>query len=265
MRRLQTGYAGSFNRRHRRTGHVFQNRFKSILVEEESYFLELVRYIHLNPLRAGLLKNLKELDAFPWSGHSTMLGERDLPWQDTEYVLSQFNHRINLAREAYRRFIADGVGHGRRPELVAGGLVASVGGKDQMVSFRRGRERWAFDDRVLGSSEFVLGMLKESEHQRPLRVAPEHQVDLLVNLVTELASRGKVDTREVMSGSRRRSVTAVRAAACWIAVTGLGLPASTVARLLGVRRQAVLQSMERGQTWIQQQGLDVERLINKLT
>src|SRR5690606_10860929 len=69
MRRLLTGYATSFNRRHRRQGHLFQNRYKSILCQEDAYFLELVRYIHLNPLRAGLVQDLDALNRYPFSGH----------------------------------------------------------------------------------------------------------------------------------------------------------------------------------------------------
>ncbi len=68
MRKLMSGYAGYFNRHHRRVGHVFQNRFKSILCEEETYFLELVRYIHLNPVRAGLVKSM---DGLGRSSHGT--------------------------------------------------------------------------------------------------------------------------------------------------------------------------------------------------
>ena len=74
MRRVMTGYAVSFNLRHKRHGHVFQNRYRSIVCEEESYLLELVRYIHLNPLRAGIVKSLEELETFPYSGHSALVG-----------------------------------------------------------------------------------------------------------------------------------------------------------------------------------------------
>ena len=68
MRSLMSGYAGYFNRRHRRHGHVFQNRFKSIVCEEEVYLLELVRYLHLNPLRAKVVKHIRELERYPYSG-----------------------------------------------------------------------------------------------------------------------------------------------------------------------------------------------------
>jgi len=79
MRRLMTGYAVTFNKRHKRSGHLFQNRYKSVVCEEDAYLLELIRYIHLNPLRAGLVKDLKELDKYPWTGHSAILGRRKNP------------------------------------------------------------------------------------------------------------------------------------------------------------------------------------------
>ena len=80
MRRLLTGYAVSFNRRHRRHGQLFQNRYKSILCQEDAYFRELVRYIHLNPLRARLVKDLKALDKYPFSGHSVFSVFGDVHW-----------------------------------------------------------------------------------------------------------------------------------------------------------------------------------------
>jgi len=76
MRRLMTGYAVTFNKRHKRSGHLFQNRYKSVVCEEDPYLLELIRYIHLNPLRAGMVKDLKELDKYPWTGHSAILSRR---------------------------------------------------------------------------------------------------------------------------------------------------------------------------------------------
>ena len=93
MRRLLTGYAVSYNLRHRRHGHVFQNRYKSIVCDGDSYFTELVRYIHLNPLRVELVKDLKELERYPYCGHGTILGTPARQWQDCESVLAQFGRR----------------------------------------------------------------------------------------------------------------------------------------------------------------------------
>ena len=80
MRRLLTGYAITYNIRHKRHGHVFQNRYKSIICDEDAYFQELVRYIHLNPLRAQMVKTLFDLDRYPWCGHSAVMGKRKWEW-----------------------------------------------------------------------------------------------------------------------------------------------------------------------------------------
>ena len=90
MRRLLTGYAVWYNRRHRRHGHLFQNRYKSILCQEDPYLLELVRYIHLNPLRAKMVKSLAESDRYPSSGHSALMGKLPREFQDTDDVLRLF-------------------------------------------------------------------------------------------------------------------------------------------------------------------------------
>ncbi len=90
MRRVLTGYALGYNRRHQRVGHLFQNRYKSIVVEEEPYFCELVRYLHLNPVRAGVVPDLRALARYPWTGHSALLETVPRPWQATGEVLPQF-------------------------------------------------------------------------------------------------------------------------------------------------------------------------------
>ena len=87
MRPQYPRHAISYNRQHHRHGHLFQNRYKSIICEEDAYFTELVRYIHLNPLRAGLVDALTQLDRYPWCDHAVVLGRRDQPWQDRDYVL----------------------------------------------------------------------------------------------------------------------------------------------------------------------------------
>ncbi len=80
MRGLLTGYALYFNRRYKRSGYLYQGRYKSILCQEEAYLLELVRYIHLNPLRSGLVEDLNRLNNYPWSGHSVIMGKHKLLW-----------------------------------------------------------------------------------------------------------------------------------------------------------------------------------------
>jgi len=89
-RRLLTDYAVTYNRRHHRHGHLFQNRYKSVLRQEEPYLLDLVRYIHLNPLRAKIVLTLADLDSYPYAGHRFVLGKGGSSWQDVDTVLSHF-------------------------------------------------------------------------------------------------------------------------------------------------------------------------------
>ena len=128
MRRLLTGYAVSYNRRHKRHGQLFQNRYKSVICQEDAYLLELVRYIHLNPLRAKLVDNLEQLNDYPYSGHSALMGKRKRQWQEHEYVLGFFGRRVGEARKMYACYVKEGIALGRRPELVGGGLIRSLGG-----------------------------------------------------------------------------------------------------------------------------------------
>jgi len=121
MRRLLTGYAVTFNLRHRRSGHLFQNRYKSVLCQEDAYLLELVRYIHLNPLRAKLVPDLKALGRYGFCGHGVLMGKFRNDWQDTAYVLKHFANRTGPSRRRYQEYFQEGVMRGRRPELVGGG------------------------------------------------------------------------------------------------------------------------------------------------
>jgi REP element-mobilizing transposase RayT len=98
MRSLLTGYAGAFNRRHQRHGHLFQNRYKSIVVEEAPYLLELTRYIHLNPLRAGLVRDLPALDRYRWTGHSALLGRVQRPGPAGAELLGHCGRQAGPAR-----------------------------------------------------------------------------------------------------------------------------------------------------------------------
>jgi REP element-mobilizing transposase RayT len=150
MRRLLSGYAISYNRRHRRHGHLFQNRYKSIVCEEDSYFKELVRYIHLNPLRAKLVDNLTKLDRYRYCGHSVLMGRVKNDWQDRDYVLEWFGSKEGEAKRAYRRFVKMGIDQGHRSDLTGGGLIRSQGGWSAVNALRRLGVREKSDERILG-------------------------------------------------------------------------------------------------------------------
>jgi len=108
MRQLNGEYTQTFNRAHRRVGHVFQGRYKAILIDKDSYLLELARYIVLNPVRAGMVRSARE---WPWSSYRATVGPKAKPsWLNTEGLLAGFGRRKSKAIEAYKRFVSGGKG-----------------------------------------------------------------------------------------------------------------------------------------------------------
>jgi putative transposase len=243
MRTLLTGYAGAFNRRHHRVGHLFQNRYKSIVVDDEPYLLELVRYLHLNPLRAKVVPDLRALARYPWAGHSAVLGTVARPWQDTRTVLTQFGHTGPRARRAYRAFVAAGVPQGRRPEFQGGGLVRSLGGWAGVRAARRTGEAGPADARILGSGAFVAARLRAVPPITPLaetaRVALE-------TLATRLAADLGVPVAALGGGSQTRAAVTARQLLAYVWVEVLGRRASELARAIGQTRGTVSAAARRG-------------------
>ncbi len=243
MRRFLTGYAVSYNLRHRRHGHLFQNRYKSIVCDGDSYFTELVRYIHLNPLRVKLVADLKELEGYPYCGHGVILGAVKNDWQDRDSVLAQFGDRAGEAKEAYRRFVAEGVALGRRPELVGGGLVRSVGGWSEVKSQRRWGE--LSDERILGSGAFVERIMREAEARTQRQHAATGRGQKTERLVAEACKKHTVSITELRSGSRRGKLPEVRAEVARRLVEDYGIPLAEVARQVGVSTSAISKSLGR--------------------
>jgi REP element-mobilizing transposase RayT len=258
MRRLLTGYAVVFNLRHRRHGHLFQNRYKSIVCEEEPYLLELVRYIHLNPLRAKLVSSTEELAQYPHCGHSALMGVVERPWQETGEVLERFGPRE--ARARYEEFVCAGASQGRRPELVGGGLHRSApDASDGSRRRRRKEEPQAYDERILGGSDFVMQMLREAEGDRREVLRRSARTLTVEELGKRVAGLAGITVGELRGASRRPAVVRARRALAQIAVGELGRPGAQVARYLGVATSTV----NRGAAWEELEALAKE-LLEKL-
>ena len=259
MRRLLTGYAVAFNHRHKRRGHLFQNRYKSILVEEEPYLRELTRYIHLNPLRAQVVRDLTALDSYPWTGHSALVGRFPRGFQAVAEVLGAFGQSVRAARRRYRQFVADGMGQGRRPDLQGGGLRRSAGGWEGLAALRRGREGWAADERVLGSGPFVERLLRSLPP--PATGSRAKAAATFPAVIAACAAGWEVTAAELCGGSRRRVVAQARAAVSYVGVAELGLPIAQVARTLGVSPPVVRTGLGRGADLLRVRGLSIEALV----
>jgi len=247
MRSLLTGYAGAFNRRHRRRGHLFQNRYKSIVCEEESYLLELVRYLHLNPLRTGVASNLEELGRYVYSGHAALIGTRRYPWQATDEILGRFGADLRSARQRYLAFMAEGVGQGRRPEFQGGGIVWSAGGWTAVQELRRGRESYQANERILGGSEFVERVLREVKKEEAKQAKGRWRELTVATVLERVCQAEGVASQAVVGGGRRASVSRVREGVAYLWVEWLGRSGRQGARELGMRPESVYRAARRGQ------------------
>jgi REP element-mobilizing transposase RayT len=245
MRRLLTGYAISYNRRHHRHGHLFQNRYKSIVCDEDSYFQELVRYIHLNPLRGKLVEDMSELDRYRWCGHSVLMGRIKHEWQDRDYVLSWFGGKKAQARKNYRQYVKEGISHGRRPELVGGGLIRSLGGWSEVLSMRRDGKRLLTDQRILGSGDFVEQILNEADERVKYQLSGNKGRQQIGEVIERVCEEENINLHELRMGSRRRRISQVRAQIVHQLVENFGIPLAEVARQVGVSASAVSKALNR--------------------
>jgi REP element-mobilizing transposase RayT len=246
MRRLLTGHAAYFNRRHRRHGKLFQSRYKSILCQEDSYLLELVRYIHLNPIRAKLLSNLKSLDKWAYCGHSTIMGKQSNLWQDAKYVLSLFGETLSSSRQNYRKYVEKGLDQGKRPELTGGGLIRSLGGWASAKMLRKS-ERMKSDERILGDGDFVKEVLKTAEEQyesRHLLQMKGYNLEKIADRVSQLTG---VDPEGIWAKGKHPDTVQARSLLCYWACRDLGMKTTDLAELLGISQPSVSQSVRRGE------------------
>jgi len=261
MRRLLTGYAVTFNRRHKRHGQLFQNRYKSILCQEDPYLLELVRYIHLNPLRAGLVKDYAELCDYRFSGHSVILGRRKNDWQDIDYVLGLYDGNGGVARRRYKRYVEEGIEEGRRPDLVGGGLVRSLGGWRGVKGMRREGGRHKGDERVLGDSSFVLEVPGETEEQFERRYELKSRGYDIRDLATWVADIFEIEPEDILKAGKYRKVVPARSVFCYWAVRELGESATSLAKVLGLTQPAVSISVKRGEKIVEGMGLKMNQFL----
>lgn len=192
IQNLSFRYTKWVNRRQSRSGHLFQGRYKAVLVDADAYLLELTRYIHLNPVRAGLVKEPEE---HPWSGHRAYLGLEVIPWLTRDWVLSQFSERESSARRAYGRFIQDGKKESYRREYHVGSGT---------------------DSRILGDDQFIDRVLEKEEKRARRRVS-------LDRIIREVCKSFSLEEGELLVSGRDHRLSRVRGTAAWLVMEyGIG-------------------------------------------
>jgi len=224
MRRLLTGYAVSYNRRHHRHGHLFQNRYKSILCQEDAYLLELVRYIHLNPIRANIVKDITALDKYPYTGHTVIMGKVKNDWQDIEWVLKLYDDSLWVARRKYRAFIQKGVSQGRHTDLTGGGLIRSHGG-------------WA--------------AVKEQIEKKHGLLAKGYDLD---KIALKVSAQMQLKPSEIWAQGKERKRVNARSLLCYWAVRDLGISMAELSRHLKLSLSGVSLSVKRGEKMAKDNG-----------
>lgn len=248
MRRLLTGYAVKFNRRHHRHGQLFQNRYKSILCQEDAYLKELVRYIHLNPLRAGAVEDIEELKTFRYSGHAALMGSQKCPWQNTGYVLDQFGGSLHTARRRYLAYVQGGMDQGRREDLTGGGLIRSLGGWSEVKRQRKQTMgRLKGDERILGDSEFVQGILKQTNERLEWGYALANRGWNKEKVARHVASLFSVSPEEIYRKGRQQVRMEARSLFCYWCSRELGLSLTDLAAALGMTPAGVGYAVRRGE------------------
>jgi putative transposase len=258
MKRLLTGYAVNYNRRHNRYGHLFQNRYKSILCQEDSYLLELVRYIHLNPLRATLVTEYKSLAGYPYCGHGAIMGRRKVEWQDTEYVLGLFGNKESGARGEYSRFVRNGIEQGSRPDLTGGGLLRSHGGWTGVKLLRETGDYQKGDERILGDGRFVKEVLSKAEEKfkKKYRLKAEgYDLKKLVKRVSEITGISSV---QIFDSQRDKRRTDARSILCFWAKDELGMTQRELALELNLTPPAISHAVKRGRTLVEESSYSIE-------
>ncbi len=229
MQNLSFRYTRWINWREKRTGHLFQGRYKAVLVDGDSYLLEMVRYIHLNPVRAGMVTRPEE---YPWSGHRAYLGKETLPWLTTDWTLAQFGKSVAKARAAYLAFVLDGLDEERRPDFHGAGA----------------------DSRLLGDDSFMDKCLSGSGGI-PLRLTAQQIAD-------QVCLAYDIDISVLKAKSQQRVASEARAMAGWLARESGCVTLSDVARLVNRDVGSISSSVRRLTDRIQEEPELVRRMMS---
>jgi len=230
MARVNTGYALHFNLRHARVGYLFQGRYKSILVEQEAHLLELVRYVHLNPLRAGLVGSLAALGRHRWTGHATLLGGGDASFQDSQTILKEFGR---TTAEARRRLL----------EWMRAEIDPVADAPERALA---PESDWRDAPGAERETESLAERSPQEGRARARSALPAEPEWSLPALIARVCAARNVPVDELLAGVRTRSVSNARAEIVYRARAELRIAGVAVARALGLSKGAVSQARARG-------------------
>lgn len=230
MKPLHVGYANWKNRREGRIGPVFADRFRSILVEREAHLDELVRYVHLNPVRAGVVRRPEDST---WSSHRVLLGLEPCPaWLHADAVFERFSRDPVTARQRYASFVLEGLGQPRVPTFSGEGHADVAGAARRVIG-----DANRVSHPILGSEAFVEDVLKRQ--QRPVRLCGVASGDATArprptpdDLIAVICTVLELDLPTFRLRAKTKRATAARQMLVWLWTREFGAPQSDLCRIL---------------------------------
>ena len=265
MMSILGGHATYFNTKYERSGHLFQNRFKSILVDDQTYFLAVLRYVHLNPVRSGLV-SLSELSDYRWTGHSSLMGLRVRWWQDNDFVLSLFGEDPREARTRLAEFLLQCDEDSDVDLMESGKLLANT--RDRTMADRPSSGGSHVPPvRILGSRDFAERTLAKAASpilQLPAGVSGDREDrERFRDLAGRLADALEVEVAAVLAGARTRRCSRARSILCFLAFGRLGMSLTRIAQELRLSVSAISQAKLRGESLIRDD-LPLNRLVQRV-
>ncbi|HAN05384.1 MAG TPA: transposase [Elusimicrobia bacterium] len=240
MHRVMTGYAINYNLRHGRAGHLFQNRYKAIICDLQEYLLELAPYIHLNPLRAGLVKDLAGLKDYEWCGHAAAVTGAADGILDRDELLTHFGSLEQRAAENYCRVMTEKAADLRKLNFPGGGRARGAGGERSDLEVFRPGGKVLSDQRILGRTDFVAAVLKAADQ------ALERDKKNGAEVLAEVESESGIAKEDILRHSHQRGPARARAVYCYRCVTEAGVTGRELARELGLSSGAVSKLVTKG-------------------
>lgn len=249
MRRLLTGYAVNYNKVHKRNGHLFQNRYKSIVCDKDEYLILLIRYIHLNPVRAKKV-DINKLPGYPWTSHKEIIHQQKKEDKiiEAEEVLGYFGKRRKEAIARYIEYVREG--EELREDYGGGGLIRSGGGIKNLLKKKPG-ERELYDERILGSGEFVEETLRRMDQEED----NGQKIRDIEDLIERISRYYGVEVEEIID-TRRKKVREARSVLVYLASKYLNETGVKIGKLLGVGKGAISIAKGKGRNFCKEKGIE---------
>jgi Transposase and inactivated derivatives len=235
MKPLNGDYAHYYNKKYNRLGPVFCDRYKSIATQDQYYLEQLIRYIHLNPVRAGICKTIGQLNGYQWSGHRKIMENENDGFQEIRQVLRRFGKTTVEARRKYREFIEAGIGNNEDENFLSSVRAGNAGKRDKNTA-----DCW-----VLGDADFQKSVFEKDVQNRLTLARYRREGISLKDVLRATARKTEVEEKLILCKSKRTPQAAARMIFCFLA-RELGFPTIETGNFLGIQQAAISNAARNG-------------------